>query len=95
MTRYMNDKLPGGYKVRVSASQGGNLPNRAPWIRRVFRQTTLDEFIEGNACGESLAVPTDVEICYTVHPRWLKEPKVLDLLDELLKDMDSYVNSKR
>ena len=92
---YLKEKLPEGYTVRVLKSQGGNLPNRAPWIRKTYRQTTLDEFMEGSGYGNAPENPHDIEIYYTIHPRWLKEEMVLELLDALTKDMDAYVNSRR
>tara|TARA_R110000751_G_scaffold175059_1_gene281325 strand:- start:2092 stop:2400 length:309 start_codon:yes stop_codon:yes gene_type:complete len=95
MERYLKDRLPEGYKLKIASSQGGNLPNRAPFIRRTFRQTTLDEFMEGSGYGGSDIPASNVEICYTVHPRWLNAEKVLELLDLLLKDMDLYINGKR
>lgn len=82
------------YTIRVNVSRSGNLPNRAPYIRQVFRQTTLDEFID-NGIGDIVRSVGPLDIVYTVHVRQLQEDKIGETHDMLLKDLDEYLFSKR
>jgi len=81
------------YTLRVNATKNGNLPNRAAFIRKVYRQTTLDEF---NQSGMGTTKPVSVkEIVYTVHARHLKEDKIGELHDALLNDLNLFMYNNR
>ena len=45
LEKVLREKLSSDkYTLRVNATKNGNLPNRAACIRKVYKQTTLDEF---------------------------------------------------
>ena len=71
-------------RVRVMTSSArGLLPNRAPFVRVVYKQHTLDEWLDE---GEAPAYFNDVH--YTVHPSWLKPSKRSELVEMLESDLD-------
>ena len=82
------------YTVRVYGTKNGNLPNRAPFIRQVYRQTTLHEFND-SGIGEIKPAEHVKDIVYTVHARYLKEDKISELHDMLVKDLNEYMYKHR
>ena len=94
----INEKTKGtGYRVRVRKSTGGNLPKRAPFIRQVLRQTSLYEFMP-TAIGDVVPEPEykhDKDVIYTIHPREMKDEKVVKLYNMLLQDLDEYIRNHR
>tara|TARA_S200002703_G_scaffold124344_3_gene110431 strand:+ start:197 stop:505 length:309 start_codon:yes stop_codon:yes gene_type:complete len=82
------------YTVQVRATKNGNLPNRAPFVRQVYRQTTLNEFID-SGIGEMKPVEKAKDIIYTVHARYLKEDKISELHDMLVKDLNEFMYKNR
>ena len=53
MEKVLNDTVnKEKYRVRVQVTKQGNLPNRAPFVRKVYRQTSLREFTD-SGIGET------------------------------------------
>ena len=98
MEYVINEKTRGtNYNVRLRKSTGGNLPKRAPFIRQVMRQTSLYEFMP-TAIGDIIPVPEvthDKDVIYTIHPRELKDEKVLKIYNMILQDLDEYIRKHR
>jgi len=98
LEKVLNDKLSmkdkAKYNILVHASSSGNLPNRVPFIRQVYRQTTLDEFIDVGV-GDIKQNVGKMDIIYTVHTRQLQEDKIAKTHEMLIKDLDDYIFSKR
>lgn len=82
------------YTVRVHSTKSGNLPNRAPFIRNVYRQTSLNEFVD-NGLGEMKLTNHVKDIVYTVHARFLKEDKISELYDLIIEDLNQFVYKNR
>jgi len=86
-----------GYSVRIRKSTGGNLPKRAPFIRKVLRQATLFEYMP-TIFGDTHEAPEyehEKWIYYTVHPRFFKDKKIIKLYNMLLQDLDDYIRENR
>lgn len=94
LEKVLREKLSSDkYTLRLNSTKSGNLPNRAPFIRKVYRQTTLDEF---NQSGMGTMKPVSVkEIVYTVHARYLREDKIGELHDALLNDLNLFMYKHR
>jgi len=90
----LSEKDSAKYRIRVHVTQSGNLPDRAPFIRQVFRQTTLDEFMD-DGIGDIRSTVGPLEIVYTVHGRYIKEDEIANTHDMLIKDLDDYLFKKR
>jgi hypothetical protein len=90
----LSEKDSAKYRIRVHVTQSGNLPNRAPFIRQVYRQTTLDEFMD-DGIGDIRSTAGPLEIVYTVHGRYMQEDEISNIHDMLIKDLDEYLFKKR
>ncbi len=90
----LSEKDSAKYRIRVNVTRSGNLPNRAPFIRQVFRQTSLDEFMD-DGIGDIRSTVGPLEIVYTVHGRYMKEDEISNTHDMLIKDLDDYLYNKR
>ena len=85
-----NDK----YRVRVHVTKHGNLPNRAPFIRKVYRQTSLREFTD-SGIGETPHTVGPLDIIYTVQAWHMKSENIAKTQDDLKRDLDEYLFSLR
>jgi len=85
-----NDK----YRVRVHVTKHGNLPNRAPFIRKSYRQTTLQQFTD-SGIGETPHTVGPLDIIYTVQAWHMKSENIAKTQDNLKKDLDEYLFSLR
>ena len=98
MEYVMNEKTKGtGYRVTIRKSTGGNLPKRSPFIRQVMRQTSLYEFMP-TAIGDIIPETEfkhDKDVIYTIHPREIKDEKIINLYNMLLQDLDEYIRKHR
>jgi len=84
----------GKYTIRVNITNQGNLPNRAPFMRQVYRQTSLLEFMD-EGCGDVKPQVGPLDIHYTVTQRAMQEDKISETYDLIEKDLDEYMFSKR
>lgn len=84
----------GKYTIRVNITNQGNLPNRAPFIRKVYRQSSLLEYMD-MGIGDVKPLETIFDIHYTVTQRALQEDKISETYDLIEKDLDDYMFSKR
>jgi len=84
----------GNYTVRVNITSGGNLPNRAPYIRKVYRQTSLLEFID-DGLGDVKPLDHPLDVHYTVGLRFMQEDKISETYDKLEKDLEELMFSLR
>tara|TARA_B100001094_G_scaffold36216_1_gene30331 strand:- start:3860 stop:4168 length:309 start_codon:yes stop_codon:yes gene_type:complete len=85
-----NDK----YRVRVHVTKHGNLPNRAPFIRKSYRQTTLQQFTD-SGIGETPHTVGPLDIIYTVQAWHMKSENIAETQENLKKDLDVYLFSLR
>ena len=94
LEKVLREKLPNDkYTLRVLSTKAGHLPNRAPFIRQVYRQTSLLEFVD-DGFGETMPRGT-LDIVYTVHARYLKEDEIVQLYDIIQNDLVDYLYSQR
>jgi hypothetical protein len=84
----------GNYTIRVNVANAGNLPNRAPFLRKVYRQTSLLEFMD-SGLGEIKPLDHPLDIHYTVALRHLQEDKISDTYDTLESDLEDFMFSLR
>ena len=82
------------YRVRVHVTKQGNLPNRAPFIRKSYRQTTLHQFMD-SGIGETPHTVGPLDIIYTVQAWYMKSENISDTQDSLKKDLNEYLFSLR
>jgi len=82
------------FTVRVHATKSGNLPRRAPYKRNVYRQTSLNEFMD-KGIGSVAPLQGPLDIVYTVHARQLKPDKISEICDILVKDIDFFLYQQR
>jgi len=85
-----NDK----YRVRVHVTKHGNLPNRAPFIRKSYRQTTLQQFTD-SGIGETPHTVGPLDIIYTVQAWHMKSENIAETQENWKKDLDEYQFSLR
>ena len=85
-----NDK----YRVRVHVTKHGNLPNRAPFIRKVYRQTSLQELTD-SGIGETPHTVGPLDIIYTVQAWYMKSENIAQTQEDLKKDLDNYLWTRR
>jgi hypothetical protein len=85
-----NDK----YRVRVHVTKHGNLPNRAAFIRKSYRQTTLQQFTD-SGIGDTPHTVGPLDIIYTVQAWHMKSENIAKTHDNLKKDLDEYLFSLR
>ena len=82
------------YRVRIQVTKQGNLPNRAPFIRKVYRQTSLQEFTD-SGIGETPYSVGPEDIIYTVQAWHMKSENIAKTQEDLKKDLDNYLWSRR
>jgi hypothetical protein len=84
----------GNFTVYVHVTNNGNLPNRAPFIRQVYRQTSLLEFMDdGIGAVKPLDHPLDIH--YTVAMRFLQADKVSETYDDIEQNLEDFMFSLR
>jgi len=90
----MKEYCPDTYTVTVDLSAGvANLPNRALFMRAVYRQSTIDEYGDFDVDEEPVAQP--LHLVYTVHPKGLEQAVILSLLESMKNDLNDYVFKNR
>ncbi len=91
----MKEKIgKANYTVRLHSTKSGNLPGRKLFTRAVYRQTSLKEFMD-TGIGSVAPIGLPQDIVYTVAARYLKEDKIEELLQALVKDLNMYLYSQR
>ena len=95
LEKVLNDTVKSDkYRVRVHVTKHGNLPNRAPFIRKSYRQTTLQQFTD-SGIGETPHTVGPLDIIYTVQAWYMKSENISDTQDSLKKDLNEYLFSLR
>jgi len=95
MEKVLNDTVnKEKYRVRIQVTKQGNLPNRAPFIRKVYRQTSLQEFMD-SGIGEIPCSVGPEDIIYTVQAWHMKSENIAKTQEDLKKDLDNYLWSRR
>lgn len=91
--KYLSEKVDEEHIVHIAVQKTGNLPNRVPFICNVFRQTTLDKFLEEETGYPDFVGPYHIH--YTVHARYLKPEKINQLMDDMAEHLDAMMFLKR
>tara|TARA_R100001510_G_scaffold57204_1_gene64575 strand:+ start:1560 stop:1868 length:309 start_codon:yes stop_codon:yes gene_type:complete len=95
LEKVLNDTVNNNkYRVRVHVTKHGNLPNRAPFIRKSYRQTTLRQFTD-SGIGETPHTVGPLDIIYTVQAWHMKSENIAKTQEGLKKDLDEYLFSLR
>lgn len=95
LEKVLNDTVKSDkYRVRVHVTKHGNLPNRAPFIRKSYRQTTLQQFTD-SGIGETPHTVGPLDIIYTVQAWHMKSENIAETQENLKKDLDEYLFSLR
>tara|TARA_R100001129_G_scaffold58789_1_gene40351 strand:- start:200 stop:508 length:309 start_codon:yes stop_codon:yes gene_type:complete len=95
MEKVLNDTVNNNkYRVKIQVTKQGNLPNRAPFIRKVYRQTSLQEFTD-SGIGETPYSVGPEDIIYTVQAWHMKSENIAKTQEDLKKDLDNYLWSRR
>ena len=82
------------YRVRIQVTKQGNLPNRAPFIRKVYRQTSLQEFTD-SGIGETQPKVGPLDIIDNVQAWHMKSENIAQTQEDLKKDLDNYLWTRR
>ena len=71
MEKVLNDTVNNNkYRVKIQVTKQGNLPNRAPFIRKVYRQTSLQEFTDSGIGETPYSVgPEDIHCTGLAHEK--------------------------
>jgi hypothetical protein len=90
----LNEQIANGScVVRLYKGKGGNLENRSAFLRKSYRQTTLDEFVDIDFGSVAIAQPHYLH--YTIHPRELFNENILSLYHKLKDDIADYLIRSR
>lgn len=79
--------------VHLHKGKGGNLESRSAFLRKSYRQTTLDEFVDIDFGSVTVAQPHHLH--YTIHPRELFNANILSLYHKLKDDIADYLTKNR
>lgn len=90
----IDDKDKKKYTVRVNVSTGGNLPNRASFVRNVYRQTSLLEFVDEEMRNVQ-PLDKEYDVYYTLSLKSIKEENIVSTFKLLEEDLLKYLNYKR
>jgi len=78
------------YRVQIRVAKHGNLPGRTAFIRKVYRQSSLHEFMDSGV-GETIYADDSLDIIYTIQARNMKEDKIGETHELLKADLDNYL----
>lgn len=91
--RFLEEFLDDDYSIRIIVKENGNLPNRVPFIRTSYRQTTIDSWLDEETDFPDTVGPLD--ILYTIHARYLMDNEIVNTMEKLKQDLDDFLRAFR
>ena len=91
--KYLSEKVDEEHVVHIVIQKTGNLPNRVPFTCNVYRQTTLDKFMDEETGYPDYVGPYHVH--FTVHARYMQAEKIIDTMNMLAEHLEGLMHLKR